>query len=66
MKNYYNKRTGQKLQQFRKYELLKTQEDIAKDLQTTRENISKFENGTNDSAEILIWYLLHGYDIKEI
>lgn len=39
--------------------------DIAIELDTTFSNISAFERGTNDSATILLWYLLHGFDPLE-
>lgn len=42
-----------------------TQLDIAIELGTTFTNISAFERGINDSAMILSWYLLHGFDPLE-
>ena len=42
-----------------------TQLDIAIELGTTFTNISAFERGVNDSAMILLWYVLHGFDPLE-
>lgn len=42
-----------------------TQLDIAIELGTTFTNISAFERGMNDSAMILLWYVLHGFDPLE-
>ena len=42
-----------------------TQLDIAIELETTFTNISAFERGMNDSATILLWYVLHGFDPLE-
>ena len=42
-----------------------TQLDIAIELDTTFTNISSFERGVNDSATILLWYVLHGFDPLE-
>lgn len=39
--------------------------DIAIELGTTFTNISAFERGKNDSANILLWYILHGFDPLE-
>lgn len=42
-----------------------TQLYIAIELGTTFTNISAFERGMNDSATILLWYVLHGFDPLE-
>lgn len=42
-----------------------TQLDIDIELGTTFTNISAFERGVNDSAMILLWYVLHGFDPLE-
>lgn len=47
----------------RKHEI--RQLDIAIEVGTTFTNISAFENGKNDSATILLWYVLHGFDPLE-
>ena len=39
--------------------------DIAIELGTSLTNISAFERGANDSATILLWYVLHGFDPLE-
>lgn len=36
------------------------QSDVAKDTGYSIENISSFENGRNDNARILLWYIAHG------
>ena len=42
------------------------QYDVAKDVGYSKENISSFERGRNDSAIILLWYLLHGLEVDEL
>ena len=39
--------------------------EIATELGTSLTNISAFERGANDSAIILLWYLLNGFDPLE-
>ena len=59
-----SKRLGELCQKYRK-ELGFTQEELAKVLNCTRENISMFENGKNNNANILCWYIIHnmlGYE----
>lgn len=34
--------------------------DVAQDTGYSVENISSFENGRNDNARILLWYVEHG------
>ena len=41
------------------------QQTIADDVGTSFSNISAFERGLNDSAVILTWYLIHGFDPLE-
>lgn len=41
------------------------QQTIANDVGTSFSNISAFERGLNDSACILTWYLIHGFDPLE-
>ena len=41
------------------------QSDVAKDVNYSKENVSAFENGRNNNARILQWYLEHGLIIKD-
>lgn len=41
------------------------QSDVAEDIGCSKENISSFECGRNDSAKILAWYVMHGYTLQE-
>ena len=40
--------------------LKRTQREVAEDLDCSPSSISRFENGENDSATILMWYIRHG------
>lgn len=42
-----------------------TQRDVAEDLCYTSENISAFENGRNDNAIILLWYIKNGLEFAQ-
>ena len=44
----------------------KTQDDVQNDLKMSQKNISAFECGRNDSAVILMWYILKGMTWKFI
>ena len=39
-----------------------TQREVAENLDLSPSSISRFENGENDSATILLWYIRHGLD----
>ena len=39
--------------------------EVAFEVGTSLTNISAFERGMNDSATILLWYVLHGFDPLE-
>lgn len=39
---------------------------IAEELDYTIDNIAKFEQGKNNNMTILLWYILHGFDITKI
>lgn len=41
-----------------------TQSDIARELRYVKSNISAFECGRNNNADILLWYIMHGLDIR--
>lgn len=43
-----------------------TQQETAFELGTTRDNIAKFESGMNRNYAILLWYVFHDMDIKEV
>ena len=43
-----------------------TQQEVAFQLGTTRENIAKFESGQNRNYIILLWYVLHDMKINEV
>ena len=56
--------------EFRKDVLKITQEDLAKELDYSQENISAFENGRNANSIIFIWYIKNGlfnyYSINDL
>ena len=58
------KEIGQKCKEFRK-NIGVSQRDVARDLCYTSENISAFENGRNDNAIILLWYIKNGLDFTQ-
>ena len=58
-----NKRLGQICADHRK-RIGYTQQQIADELGYSVYNISAFENGRNDSAKILFWYLEHGLEVE--
>lgn len=58
------KEIGQKCKEFRK-KIKASQRDVARDLHYTSENISAFENGRNDNAIILLWYIKNGLDFTQ-
>ena len=43
-----------------------TQQEMAFELGTTRENIAKFESGHNRNYTILLWYVMHGLAIDVV
>lgn len=43
-----------------------TQQEMAFELGTTRENIAKFESGNNRNYTILLWYVMHGLAIDVV
>lgn len=36
------------------------QKDVAREVKTSAQNICEFEQGRNNSAKILLWYVEHG------
>lgn len=42
-----------------------TQQEVAFELGTTRENVAKFESGQNRNYIILLWYVLHDMKIDK-
>ena len=65
-----NKICGELCAKFRKDVLKVTQEDVAKELDYSQENISAFENGRNANSLIFLWYVRNGllsyYSVDEI
>lgn len=43
-----------------------TQQEMAFELGTTRENVAKFESGLNRNYTILLWYVFHDMDINKV
>ena len=37
--------------------------DVASDLEYSEDNVKKFEQGTNNNMNMLLWYIRHGFDI---
>ena len=56
---------GQRCKKFR-IEHSFYQADVAFDTGYSTENISAFENGRNDNARILLWYLSHGMPVEHL
>ena len=42
-----------------------TQQQVADETGYSYRNISSFENGRNNNACILLWYISHGYTIRD-
>ena len=42
------------------------QSDVAADLNVSRETISAFETGRNDSGYLLSWYVVHGLELDPV
>lgn len=40
-------------------------QDVANDINYTRQNIYHFEHGNNRNYEILLWYIANGLNIKQ-
>lgn len=61
---------GKLCREFRQDVLKMTQEDVAKELDYSQENISAFENDRNSNSIIFMWYvkkgLLNYYSIDEL
>lgn len=43
-----------------------TQQEVAFEIGTTRENVAKFESGQNRNYSILLWYVFYDMDINEV
>lgn len=43
-----------------------TQREVAEDLHCSPSSISRFESGNNDSATILMWYMRHGLEWRDL
>lgn len=57
---------GLNCQEYRRTKTSYTQVDVAKELGYSVENISAFENSRNDNMRILMWYILHGMELKDL
>lgn len=55
------KLVGARCKRFR-LEMGHTQKEVAKECGCHNTNVSAFERGENDSATLLLWYVLHGFD----
>ena len=53
---------GKRCQRYRQY-IRFSQNEVAKDTGYTQTNISAFEVGLNDNAQIFMWYICHGMPI---
>lgn len=58
------KQIGPKCKQYRE-RIGYIQIDVARDLGYSVNNISSFENGRNDNAQILLWYIAHGMKYED-
>lgn len=54
---------GRRCQVYRQ-SLAYRQIDVARDLGYEQSTISRFEQGKNDNARILMWYVIHGFDLR--
>lgn len=65
MKYHELKNIGQQCRQLREA-LGLLQSDVAVDVGVSRETISAFENGRNNSAYLLAWYIEHGLELDPV
>ena len=65
MRRHELKEIGRQCQRLRE-SLGLLQTDIAADLNVSRETISAFETGRNDSAFLLSWYIEHGLELDPV
>lgn len=54
---------GKRCQRYRQY-IRFSQKEVAKDTGYAQTNISAFETGINDNAQIFMWYICHGIPIE--
>ena len=64
MIKYGSAKVGEICKRFRIEKTNATQSDIARELCYVKSNISAFECGRNNNADILLWYIMHGLDIR--
>ena len=64
MFKYNSVKVGEICQRFRREKTNATQSDIAHELCYVKSNISAFERGRNNNADILLWYIMQGLDIR--
>lgn len=65
MKIYNRKTLGRICKRFRMEKTNATQADVAQDLCYVKSNVSAFEQGRNNNASILLWYIMQGLDLRE-
>ena len=65
MIKYDNTKVGEICKRFRMERTNATQSDIAQELCYVKSNISAFERGRNNNADILLWYIMHGLNIRK-
>lgn len=59
------KLVGFRCKRFR-LEMGRTQKEVAIDCGCHNSNVSAFERGDNDSATLLLWYILNGLDFNGV
>ena len=62
---YDSKTVGRICKRFRKEKTNLTQSDVARELCYVKTNVSAFENGRNNNANILLWYIMRGLDVRK-
>lgn len=65
MIKYEITKVGEICKRFRIEKTNATQSDIAQELCYVKSNISAFERGRNNNADILLWYIMRGLDIRK-
>lgn len=61
-----NKELGRRCKLYRRYKLKATQNDVARDTGYSKNNISAFETGRNNNANILLWYIERGFVYRAV
>lgn len=66
MTNDEMKRIGSRCRDYRLNVLGLKQSDVADEIGYSKESVSAFENGRNNNAVILMYYINHGLDLERI